>query len=131
MAADARGVSVWTQDPNVLCARIARDLRPTLGSADVLAGRGPAGEQAAWLTAHVAHAVVKQGAEGALWATRGGHLWRGAASRVLPKDPTGAGDAFAAGLLDAWCSEAGPEAALAAGATLGAEAVAQVGARPR
>jgi len=56
----------------------------------------------------------------------------------LDRDPdvrvivnTGAGDAFAAGLLDAWCSGAGPEAALAAGAALGAEAVAQIGARPR
>jgi sugar/nucleoside kinase (ribokinase family) len=46
------------------------------------------------------------------------------------RDPTGAGDAFAAGLLAAWCSGAGPRAALAAGAALGAEAVARIGARP-
>ena len=99
--------------------------------ADVLAGPGPAADQAARLTAHVANAVVKQGAAGACWAARDGQLWLGAASRVPMKDPTGAGDAFAAGLLDAWCSGAGPQAALAAGAALGAEAVAQIGARPR
>jgi sugar/nucleoside kinase (ribokinase family) len=99
--------------------------------ADVLAGPGQATEQAARLTAHVANAVVKQGADGACWAARDGRAWSGAASRGPMKDPTGAGDAFAAGLLDAWCSGSGPEAALAAGAALGAEAVAQIGARPR
>ncbi len=52
------------------------------------------------------------------------------ACRVPVKDPTGAGDAFAAGLLAAWCAGAEPEAALAAGAALGAEAVARIGARP-
>jgi sugar/nucleoside kinase (ribokinase family) len=45
-------------------------------------------------------------------------------------DPTGAGDAFAAGLLAAWSGGAEPEAALAAGAALGAAAVAKIGARP-
>jgi sugar/nucleoside kinase (ribokinase family) len=46
------------------------------------------------------------------------------------KDPTGAGDAFAAGLLGAWCAGAEPAEALAAGAKLGAAAVAKIGARP-
>ena len=96
-----------------------------------LAGPGTAAQQAAGLTAHVANAVVKRGAAGACWAARDGRIWHGTASRVPMKDPTGAGDAFAAGLLDAWCSGATPEAALAAGARLGAEAVAQLGARPR
>jgi sugar/nucleoside kinase (ribokinase family) len=99
--------------------------------ADVLAGPGRAAEQAARLTAHVMNAVVKQGADGACWAARDGRAWFGASSRVPMKDPTGAGDAFAAGLLSAWCSGSGPEAALVAGAALGAEAVAQIGARPR
>jgi len=118
----AKAFLAWVRDADLLLCNA--------DEADVLAGPGPADEQAARLTAHVAHVVVKQGAEGASWAARGGHLWRGTASRVLAKDPTGAGDAFAAGLLDAWCSGAGPEAALAAGAALGAEAVTQVGARP-
>ena len=99
--------------------------------ADVLAGTGSATEQASRLTEHVGTVVVKLGAAGACWASRDGRIWRGTASRVPVKDLTGAGDAFAAGLLDAWCSGAGPQAALEAGAALGAEAVAQIGARPR
>ena len=122
-AVGAKAFLAWVRDADLLLCNA--------DEAGVLAGPGPAEEQAARLTAQVAHVVVKRGAEGASWATRGGHLWRGTASRVPAKDPTGAGDAFAAGLLDAWCSGAGPEAALAAGAALGAEAVAQIGARPR
>src|SRR2546429_391811 len=45
-------------------------------------------------------------------------------------DPTGAGDAFAAGLLAAWLAGAGPAEALRAGALFGARAVAVVGGRP-
>jgi ribokinase len=45
-------------------------------------------------------------------------------------DPTGAGDAFAAGVLAAWCRGASPAEALGAGAALGAAAVGKVGARP-
>ena len=43
-------------------------------------------------------------------------------------DTTGAGDAFAAGFLSAWPGD--PREALAAGARLAAEAVAQPGGRP-
>jgi sugar/nucleoside kinase (ribokinase family) len=43
-------------------------------------------------------------------------------------DTTGAGDAFAAGFLSAWPGD--PREALAAGARLAAEAVAQAGGRP-
>jgi ribokinase len=50
--------------------------------------------------------------------------------RVPMVDPTGAGDAFAAGLLQAWCSGADPEAALEAGAALGSAAVGRIGGRP-
>jgi sugar/nucleoside kinase (ribokinase family) len=99
--------------------------------ADVLAGTGPAAEQAGRLTAYARNVVVKRGAAGATWVTRDG-LVRSSAPRPVPMvDPTGAGDAFAAGLLDAWCSGAEPDAALAAGAALGAAAVARIGARPR
>ncbi|GAA0551345.1 sugar kinase [Paractinoplanes ferrugineus] len=98
--------------------------------AEVLAGPGEPAEQAARLAAHVANAVVKQGAAGAWWAAGNGLVRRGRSTRVPMKDPTGAGDAFAAGLIASWCSGGSPEAALAAGAALGAEAVSQVGARP-
>jgi ribokinase len=122
-AVGARAFLAWVRDADLLLCNA--------DEADVLAGAGPAAEQAGRLTAHVANAVVKQGAAGACWAARDGQLWQGTAPRVPVKDPTGAGDAFAAGLLDAWSSGAGPQAALAAGAALGAEAVAQIGARPR
>jgi sugar/nucleoside kinase (ribokinase family) len=97
--------------------------------AEVLAGPGLAAAQATRLAADVTNAVVKQGPDGACWA-RNGLVWRGRSVRVPTKDPTGAGDAFAAGLIASWCSGGTPEAALAAGAALGAEAVSQVGARP-
>ncbi len=45
-------------------------------------------------------------------------------------DTTGAGDAFAAGLLAARLAGAGPAAALAAGCEVAARAVARPGARP-
>ncbi|WP_327005663.1 PfkB family carbohydrate kinase [Dactylosporangium sp. NBC_01737] len=45
-------------------------------------------------------------------------------------DPTGAGDAFAAGFLAAWLTDAAPADALGSGARLGALAVAKVGGRP-
>jgi sugar/nucleoside kinase (ribokinase family) len=98
--------------------------------AAVLAGAGLPGEQAAALTAVAAHVVVKRGGDGAVWASRDGVVRSVAGVRVPAIDPTGAGDAFAAGLITAWCAGADPAAALAAGAELGARAVRQVGARP-
>ncbi|WP_250028288.1 carbohydrate kinase family protein [Paractinoplanes maris] len=99
--------------------------------ADVLAGPGPAAEQARRLTSHVHNVIVKQGAAGATWASADGSTLSVAPTRVAMTDPTGAGDAFAAGLLASWCSGESPQAALTAGASLGAEAVAAIGARPR
>ncbi|MEV0897299.1 PfkB family carbohydrate kinase [Actinoplanes sp. NPDC049802] len=97
--------------------------------AEVLAGPGSAAEQAERLAGQVRNVVVKRGAGGALWhGPEGVFTVAGEAAPV--KDPTGAGDAFAAGLLAAWCSGAGPEASLRAGNALGATAVAGVGARP-
>ena len=98
--------------------------------AAVLAGPGtPAGQAAA--LARVARAVVvKRGGDGAVWHGPDGPVRSGATLRVPMTDPTGAGDAFAAGLLDAWCAGLPPEEALKAGATLGAAAVQRVGGRP-
>jgi ribokinase len=98
--------------------------------AAVLAGAGDPAEQARDLTAVVRNVVVKCGGAGAVWSDRDG-LVRSVTSSPVPMiDPTGAGDAFAAGLLATWCSGGEPAAALAAGAALGAEAVRHVGARP-
>jgi sugar/nucleoside kinase (ribokinase family) len=98
--------------------------------ATVLAGPGtPAGQAAA--LAHAARAVVvKRGGDGAVWHGADGLVRSGSSPRVPVTDPTGAGDAFAAGLLDAWCSGLPPEEALKAGAALGAAAVQRVGGRP-
>lgn len=98
--------------------------------AAVLGGPGPAEAQAAALTAVAADVVVKRGGDGAVWASRDGVLRSVAGVRVPALDPTGAGDAFAAGLLTAWCAGADPAAALSAGAALGAAAVQTAGARP-
>lgn len=89
------------------------------------------GEQlAARLTAYVRHAVVKLGADGAVWAGRDGSMVRVPAQPANLRDPTGAGDAFAAGLLSSWLSGAGPAPALVAGTRLGARAVSLPGGRP-
>jgi sugar/nucleoside kinase (ribokinase family) len=74
--------------------------------------------------------VVKLGADGAIWTDAGGQTVTEPAERLDVVDPTGAGDAFAAGLLAAWIAGAGPAAALRAGARLGAIAVRTPGARP-
>jgi len=97
--------------------------------AAVLAGERDAESAARALTAVTRNAVVKQGGAGAVWADRAG-LTRFAARRVPVVDPTGAGDAFAAGLLTAWVAGAEPRAALQWGGDLGAVAVSTVGARP-
>jgi ribokinase len=98
--------------------------------AAVLAGTGTPADQARNLTTVVRNVVVKCGGAGAVWSDREGLLRSATSSPVPMIDPTGAGDAFAAGLLAAWCSGAEPAAALAAGAALGSAAVGRVGARP-
>jgi len=112
----------WVRDADLLLCNA--------DEADVLAGAGTATEQAARLTEHVRNVVVKRGPDGATWAARGEMVRSVTPGRVPMKDPTGAGDAFAAGLLAAWCAGAGPDEALAAGARLGAAAVGRIGARP-
>jgi ribokinase len=73
--------------------------------------------------------VTKLGADGARW-TDGRETVSVPALAVDVVDTTGAGDAFAAGLLSARLEGAGPLEALEAGCRLAARAVAQVGARP-
>ncbi len=74
--------------------------------------------------------VVKLGAEGAMWTDAGGQAVTETGDPLAVVDPTGAGDAFAAGLLAAWIAGADPAAALRSGARLGAIAVSTEGARP-
>jgi sugar/nucleoside kinase (ribokinase family) len=88
-------------------------------------------EQAALrLAERVPEVVVKLGEDGALW-TDGSQVVRVPAEPVAQVvDSTGAGDAFAAGLIAARLFGAGAEAALSAGCRLAALAVATQGARP-
>jgi sugar/nucleoside kinase (ribokinase family) len=82
----------------------------------------------AWLD--VADAVVvTHGAADAVWVDRTGR-WAATPPSVGVVDPTGAGDAFDAGLVAAWLAGASPREALAAGCVAGAEAVSRRGARP-
>src|SRR5690606_31449381 len=99
--------------------------------AAVLTGGPGAGDpvaRARALTAYAGAVVVKLGPGGAVWAGR--RVVRAAPPRVSAVDPTGAGDAFAAGLLAARLAGAGPAAALRAGVRLGARAVSAPGGRP-
>ena len=74
--------------------------------------------------------VVTLGAAGALWSD-GRELVRVPAEPVEELvDSTGAGDAFAAGLLAARVAGAAPAEALAAGCRLAARAVVTPGGRP-
>lgn len=82
-------------------------------------------------TAAQRFAVVKLGAEGSVWAGHEGSVVRHAAEPApVVVDSTGAGDAFAAGLLSAWLTGAQPAEAMRAGARLGAVVVGLIGGRP-
>ncbi|PZF87255.1 carbohydrate kinase family protein [Micromonospora deserti] len=99
--------------------------------ATVLAGGLDPAAQGRALSAAARRVVVKRGAAGAVWVDREATVTVAPARRVAVVDVTGAGDAFAAGLLAAWLDGARPAAALGRAADLGALAVSRVGARPQ
>ena len=103
-------------------------LLPNRDEAEALSGHADPERAARALAAHTGEVVVKLGAEGALW-TGGGAALRVPARSVPDVDSTGAGDAFAAGLLAARLAGAAPEEALRAGCALAAEAVGRPGGR--
>jgi sugar/nucleoside kinase (ribokinase family) len=84
---------------------------------------------AATLLDGVGAVVVTHGVAGASWVDRD-RVRSVAAPAVEVVDPTGAGDAFDAGVLAAWLAGAEPGAALTAGCAAGATAVSRPGARP-
>ncbi|MFJ6168117.1 carbohydrate kinase family protein [Micromonospora orduensis] len=111
-----------------------RDVDLLLVNADeatVLAGGLDPAAQGRALSATARRVVVKRGAAGAVWVDRGSVVSVAAARRVAVVDVTGAGDAFAAGLLTAWLGGATPAAAMGRATDLGALAVSTVGARPQ
>jgi ribokinase len=104
-------------------------LVPNSLEASALTGLADPAAAARALVESFPEVVVTLGVEGALW-TDGPDLVRAGASAAEVVDTTGAGDAFAAGLLAARVDGAGPKEALEAGCALAARAAAVSGARP-
>lgn len=105
-------------------------LLPNAAEARALTGEDDPERAARRLAEPVPEVVVTLGADGALWTD--GHQVRHVAALPVASviDSTGAGDAFAAGLLAARLEGAPPEQAVAAGCRLAAEAVVTPGGRP-
>jgi sugar/nucleoside kinase (ribokinase family) len=105
-------------------------LLPNAAEARLLTGCGDPADAARALAARYPIVTVKLGADGALWAS-GDVLVHRPAHPTTVVDTTGAGDAFAAGLLAAWLTDPGvdPAAALDAGQALAADVVRRPGAR--
>jgi len=119
---DPQGTSVpsaW--GPVDLLLPNAAELHALTGSADPAA--------AVALLDRAGAVAVTRGPAGAAWVDRTGR-WEVPAVPATVVDPTGAGDAFDAGLVLARLRGAAPERALAAGCTAAAAAVGTVGGRP-
>lgn len=97
--------------------------------ARALTGAADSHAAAAELSRRVGHAVVTRGADTAIWCSPDGAV-EVPAEAVQAMDTTGAGDAFAAGVIAAWLGGADRAAALRAGHDLAALACRTVGARP-
>ncbi len=113
-------------------------LMPNVAEARALTGADEPEAAARRLTERFAEVVVTLGPQGALW-TDGREVVRAPAASLDVAndggqggvvDATGAGDAFAAGLLAARAAGADAAEALAAGCRLGAQAVGTPGGRP-
>jgi ribokinase len=105
-------------------------LLPNASEAHALTGDSDPERGARRLAERFGEVVVTLGPAGALW-TDGDAVLRAAAEPVAEVvDSTGAGDAFAAGLLSARVAGMSTAEALAAGCKLAARAVSQAGARP-
>ncbi|MFJ4547797.1 carbohydrate kinase family protein [Streptomyces sp. NPDC088817] len=105
-------------------------LLPSRDEACLLTGLPDPADAAAELSRRVPLVVVKQGAAGARVASTGTVRAHVPAVPAVPRDTTGAGDAFTGAFLAALLAGATPETAAAQGCAAGALAVAQVGARP-
>jgi sugar/nucleoside kinase (ribokinase family) len=105
-------------------------LLPNASEAHALSGDSDPEAAARALAERFGEVVVTLGPGGALW-TDGAEVLRAAAVAVDEvEDTAGAGDAFAAGFLDARVSGASTAESLAAGCKLAARAVTIAGARP-
>lgn len=102
---------------------------PNLDEARLLTQADDAGDAALELAQHYGEVVVTAGSDGALWSD-GAQVIHRPAVATTAVDTTGAGDAFSAGFLQAWCGGKPVEARLEAGLRLAAAAVSTAGARP-
>jgi len=121
----AYGVDRWLAD-----TAAATLLMPNADEARLLTGCAEPVAAARALAERHEIVAVSLGAEGALWASRAGVVHRPAHDTVVV-DTTGAGDAFAGGLLAAWLASPAvdPAAALDAGLARAAAVVRRPGAR--
>ncbi|MEV7137873.1 carbohydrate kinase family protein [Streptomyces tauricus] len=106
-------------------------LLPSRDEARLLTGLPDTADAAAKLSRLFPLVVVKQGEAGALVARSGAVRARVPAQATTPVDTTGAGDAFTGAFLAALLAGGRPEEAAAEGCRAGAQAVQQVGGRPR
>ncbi|MFJ5027821.1 carbohydrate kinase family protein [Streptomyces sp. NPDC088560] len=105
-------------------------LLPSRDEACLLTGLPDPADAAAKLSRLVPLVVAKAGADGALVARSGAAPTRIPASPAVPRDTTGAGDAFTGAFLAALLAGTDPQEAAAQGCRAGARAVGRVGARP-
>jgi sugar/nucleoside kinase (ribokinase family) len=105
-------------------------LLPNADEARMLSGESDPEKAGLALAGRFGEVVVTLSAEGALWTDGRACVRADALPVEAAVDSTGAGDAFAAGLLAARLDGAEPAEALAAGARLAAEAVTRPGGRP-
>jgi sugar/nucleoside kinase (ribokinase family) len=119
------GVSRWVAD-----TAAATVLLPNADEARLLTGCTDVAAAARALAQRHAVVAVSLGADGALWAAADRLVHRPAHPTTVV-DTTGAGDAFAAGLLAAWLADrdVDPASALDAGLAVAADVVRQPGAR--
>lgn len=103
-------------------------LLPNLDELEALTGSRDAASAAGLLDTFGAVAVTT-GSHGASWVDQDGTVSVPAAAGDCV-DSTGAGDAFDAGLLNAWLTGKSTEDSLLAGVRAGAQAVGRVGAQP-
>ena len=105
-------------------------LLPNLDEGRLLTGLDEPDRVARAQTDVAALVALKLGADGAVVAERGGATFAVPAAPTTLVDPTGAGDAFAAGFLATLLASADPLLAARAGVTLGSRACRTLGARP-
>ncbi|WP_294181446.1 carbohydrate kinase family protein [uncultured Schumannella sp.] len=103
---------------------------PNLAEGKLLTGRDDPEGIAKQLVTRIPVVVVTLGSEGALVAARGEKPILVPAPNVRLVDPTGAGDAFAAGFLETWIATGSLELAGQSGAQAAARAIMVVGGRP-